>query len=128
MPCTSPSRGRWRSRPPEASGSTPCAARARTSPAVATSRQAAPRPGLASGLLYGGDPFQRGDSLFDRRVAVEEVVEEAAVVLLRVVDAHRSHRVVELLHRLVVLGDLLQCAQQALRVAGELDAAGVRER
>jgi len=50
----------------------------------------------ASGLLDGGDPFQRGDSLFDRRVGVEEVVEEAAVVLGGVIDAHRRHRIVEL--------------------------------
>src|SRR5260221_7577035 len=128
MRCTWPSQGRSRSRPPGAFGSARCGARAGTSPAGATSRQAARRPRRASGLLYGCDPFQRGDSLFDRRVTVEEMVEEAAVMLLRVVDAHRGHRVVELLHRLVVAGDLLQSAQQALRVAGELDATGVRER
>src|SRR5260370_42325242 len=117
MRCTWPSPGRSRNRPPGAFGSARCGARAGTSPAAATSRRGARRPRPASGLLDGCDPCERGDSLLDRRVAVEEVVEEAAVVLLRVVDAHRSYRVVELLHRLVVVCDLLQRAQQALRVA-----------
>src|SRR6266436_9867607 len=50
------------------------------------------------GLLDARDLFQGGDPLLDRRMGVEQVVEEAAVVLRRVVDAHRSDCMVEILH------------------------------
>src|SRR6266851_8006959 len=99
MRCTWPSRGRSRNRPPGAFGSARCAARAGTSRGAATSRQAARRPRPASGLLYGCDPFERGDSLLDRRVAVEEVVEEAAVVLLGLFVDHAGTPGVDLLLR-----------------------------
>ena len=44
---------------------------------------------------------------------VEEVMREAAVVLQRIVDAHRRGRVGHLRERLVVLLQLLQRVQQA---------------
>src|ERR1700682_2751569 len=103
MPCTSPSRARSQSPPPAAFDSALCTAHAGTSPATATSRSVARRPEPASGLLDGCDPLQRGDSFLNRRVGIKEVVEEAAVVLGRIVDAHRRHGVVELRRRLVVL-------------------------
>src|SRR5260370_24900430 len=103
MRCTWPSPGRSRNRPPGAFGSARCGARAGTSPAAATSRRAARRPRPASGLLDGCDPFERGDSLLDRRVAVGEGGEEAAVVLLPGVYAHPTYRGGELLHPPVVV-------------------------
>src|SRR2546423_3253108 len=79
-------------------------------------------------LLDAGDLLQRGDPFLDRRMCVEEPAEEAAVMLLGVVDHHRGDRVVEPLGRLVALGDLLQRRYEAGRVARELDAADVGER
>src|SRR6266853_4262418 len=73
-----------------------------------------------SGLLHARDLFQGGDPLLDRRMGIEQVVEEAAVVLRRVVDAHRRDRVVEVLHRLLIGGDLLQRADQPNRVARQV--------
>src|SRR4051812_6128097 len=54
-------------------------------------------------LLDARNPLQGGDALGDGRVRVEEPAEEAAVVLLGVVDHHRRDRVVEPLGGLVVL-------------------------
>src|SRR5260370_4761765 len=79
------------------------------------------------GLLDACDLLQCGDPLLDRRMGVEQVVEEAAVVLRRVVDAHRGDRVVEILHRLLVGGDLLQCVDQSDRVACQIHPAHISE-
>src|SRR5690242_6069348 len=73
-----------------------------------------------SGLLDACDPLQRRDAFGDGWVGVEELAEEAPVVLFGVVDHHRGHRVVEALRWLVVLGDLLERRDEPLRVAREL--------
>src|ERR1051326_1389710 len=79
-------------------------------------------------LLDAGDPLQRGDPLRDRWMRVEKVREEAAVMLVGVVDHHRGDRVIEPLGRLVVGGDLLQRGDQSRRVARQLDAAHIGQR
>src|SRR5438552_489283 len=53
-------------------------------------------------LLDARNPLQGGDAFGDRRMRVEEPAEEAAVVLVRVVDHHRRDVVVETLRRPVV--------------------------
>src|SRR2546425_13218188 len=63
--------------------------------------------GQESGLLNARYLLQGRNPLRDRRMGVEQVVEEAPVVLGRVVDAHRGNGVIELHHRFLVLCDLL---------------------
>ena len=58
-------------------------------------------------------------------MGVEEAVEPGLVVLERVVNAHGRGGVVELGEGLVVLLEFVEGADQAGRVAGELDAAHV---
>src|SRR5579872_3017355 len=79
-------------------------------------------------LLHACDSLERGDPLLDRRMRVEQVIEEGAVMLARIVDHHRRDGVVEPLRWLVVLRDLLQRRDQALRIACQLDAAHVGKR
>src|SRR5881397_3970552 len=79
-------------------------------------------------LLDARNPLQGGDAFGDRRMRVEEPAEEAAVVLVRVVDHHRRDGVVETLRRPVVLGDLLQRGDQTCRVPSQLHTADISER
>src|SRR5258708_20379704 len=67
---------------------------------------------FASCLLNGGDPFQGGDSFFDRRVGVEEGVEKGSGGAGRGVHAHPNPRMGELRRRPFVLRHLLQNAPQ----------------
>src|SRR5207245_10661094 len=63
-------------------------------------------------LLGARNPLQGGDAFGDRRMRVEEPPEEAAVVLVRVVDQHRGDGVGERLRRPGAVGALLRrCAQ-----------------
>src|SRR5487761_802034 len=90
-----------------------------------------PAPGSwceTSCLLHVRDLLQGGDPLLDRRVRVEQVVEEGAVMLLRVVDTHRRDRVIEVLHRLLIGRDLLQGTEQTRRVARQLHPTRVSQR
>src|ERR1043165_6518560 len=110
----------------------PASCRVRWRSVRRTCRTLASRGGTAScskvlNLLDARNPLQRGDALRNRRMGVEELAEEGAMVLLRVVDHQGRHCVVEALRRLVVLGDLLKRADQAGRIAGQLDAAHVGE-
>src|SRR5438128_822866 len=104
------------------SGRNPSVPPSRRLPGVAEERRGFRGGGHLSspaplGLLDACDLLQGGYPLLDWRMCLEEAAEEAAVMLLRVVDAHRRDRVVEHLGRLVVGGDLLQRVDQADGVA-----------
>src|SRR2546430_389338 len=100
----------------------------RTCRILASSGETASRSRDDLDLLDARNPLQCGYAFGDRRVRVEEPAEEAAVVLVGVVDHHRGDRVVETLRRAVVLGDLLQRGNQSGRVPGQLHPADVGER